>query len=437
MFLYSNKKKNREINNISSINNGVFNLNDFLTGKESTKNVESESTYYTCLRLLSETLSKLELKLYKKEPNGGSTIVNDTVYYNLLNPTNRPTKYLSSIDFWTLMEKNRNHFGNAYAYISKKLTGGVEFVPLNPQNVQIFIDDKGLWEKNQVFYTYACPNTGQTYRFVPEDVIHLKNFDTDSTGLVGISVREKLFDSIDNLKQGQDLINNLYKNGLHSRAILQYTGSYDFDKGADLKNRLQEAMGGVKGAGGVIPIPVGFQLQPFAISLTDAQFLEVNKFTALQIISAFGLKAHQINNLDKSSYSTLEQQQLDFYINTISVNITRYEQEINYKVLSEDERKNGYFFKFDAEPLLKGDFKSQIEGFAKAINNAVYTPNEAREKLNLPKTEDGNVLMCNSNYIPLGDVQRRSNNTLNNGLLQQQALEKELNTKINNNEGDD
>jgi HK97 family phage portal protein len=154
-------------------------------------------------------------------------------------------------------------------------------------------------------------------------------------------------------------------------------------------------------------MPIGFQLQPIKMSLVEAQFSELRKYTALQIAAAFGIKPNQLNDYDKSSYSNSETQQLSFLIDTMLYRLTQYEQELNYKCLSKKEIEENYFFKFNEKVLLRTDFKTQMDSLRVGVNNGIYTPNEARELLDRPSMEGGDILMCNGNYIPVTSVQNK------------------------------
>lgn len=153
-----------------------------------------------------------------------------------------------------------------------------------------------------------------------------------------------------------------------------------------------------------MPIPAGMRVQPLDIKLTDAQFLEIRRYTALQIAGAFGVKPDMINDYSKSSYNSSEAQQLSFYVDTLQFILKQYEDEINYKLLLNREIQDGYFFKFNEKVLLRTDSSTQAEMLAKLVNNGIYTPNEARRKLDLNGVEHGDRLMMNGNYIPIEQV---------------------------------
>lgn len=141
------------------------------------------------------------------------------------------------------------------------------------------------------------------------------------------------------------------------------------------------------------------------MNLTDAQFFELKKYTALQIAGAFGIKPNQINNYEKSSYANSETQQLAFLVDTMLYRLKAYEEEINYKILGRQAMlRDGLYFKFNEKAILRTDSKTQMENLAKAVNNGIYMPNEARDYLDLPMDPYGNQLIVNGNYIPLSQV---------------------------------
>ena len=106
-------------------------------------------------------------------------------------------------------------------------------------------------------------------------------------------------------------------------------------------------------------------LVPLDLKLTDTQFFELKKYTALQIAGAFGVKPNHLNDYDKSSYSNSEMQNLSFYVDTLLYILSLYEEEFNLKLLTEKERLNGLHFEFNVSSILKGDLKTQAECITK------------------------------------------------------------------------
>ena len=127
----------------------------------------------------------------------------------------------------------------------------------------------------------------------------------------------------------------------------------------------------------------------------------MKKYSALQIASAFGIKPYQIGDYEKSSYSSAEAQQFSFYIDTMLYIIKQYEEEISYKLLTEEEEKEGMYFKFNVAVILRADQSTQIETLSKGVSNFIYTPNEARAFLDLEAKEGGDRLLGNGASIPV------------------------------------
>ena len=268
-------------------------------------------------------------------------------------------------------------------------------------DVSIIIDDKGiLGTTDKVWYKYMDKRTGKQYTFNHDEVLHFKTSMTFD-GITGIPVREVLKHTVDGALESQMFMNNLYKTGLTGKAVLEYTGELDATAKARLVKGFEEFSNGSKNAGKIIPVPLGMKLVPLDIKLTDSQFFELKKYTALQIAAAFGIKPNQINDYEKSSYASAEAQNLAFYVDTLLYPLKHYEEEISYKILSTKMLEDGHFFRFNVNVILRADVKSQMESLSTAVQNGIYTPNEARRYLDMPVDEFGGQLMANGNFIPL------------------------------------
>lgn len=367
---------------------------------KSNKSAISETTYFTCLKLLSETLGKMPLK-FKQETNRGTIRAKPNQAYTILRT--RPNPYMTPTTFWSTVEMNRNHYGNAYVYCRYNKRNGklIDLWVMESNCVRVLVDDVGYFtEKDSLMYVYTDSTTGEQYIFKNEDVLHFKTSMTFN-GIKGAPVREILKSTVNGGLASQNFMNNLYETGLTGSCALEYVGDLDANKRRLLKETMEELATGADNAGGMIPVPLGMKLTPLNIKLTDSQFFDLKKYNALQIAGAFGIKPNQINIYDKSSYASSEAQQLSFYIESLQYTLKQYEEEINFKLLLDSEIKQGYFFKFNELAILRADTKTQIDTLATGVNNAIYTSNEARDILDLEWQEGGDVLMCNGNYIPI------------------------------------
>lgn len=359
----------------------------------------SEATYFACMKVLSEAIGKLPLKLLRyNDKNGVETARKHPLYYALYS---RPNPYMTATNFWSTVEYNRNHYGNAYVWI-QGAGKDMKLWILPSTQVTVYYDDaKILADQPDIYYVYS--GGGQNYRFSSEEILHFKSSNT-LDGIVGISVKDQLKSTIGGGVKSQKMLNKMYDSGFTAKAVLNYTGSLN-DANVQELVRMTEAYakGDLKDKGveNIIPIPLGFSLNPLNVKLADNQFVEVRQYTALQIASAFGIKPYQIGDYTKSSYASAEAQQLSFLVDTLLYIIKQYEEELSYKLLSREEIDNGYHFKFNVAVILRADLATQINTLSAGVSNFIYTPNEARAMLDLEAKEGGDKLLGNGASIPV------------------------------------
>ena len=361
-----------EVSDSTELTGGVMTLNSpsFLEsmGLIRRRKTTSEVTYFTCLKML-------------------------------MTPT----------VFWNTVEINRNHYGNAYVYIRKKFIrkkygGEVKILDLwvmQSNCVQIVVDDAGIFAgKGRLWYVYTDPTSGSQYVFDTSEVMHFKtSFSFD--GVTGLPVQQILRDTISGASASQRYMNSLYESGLTAKATLEYTGELNDKAKEALVKSFEDFGSGARNTGKIIPVPLGMKLTPLDIKLSDSQFFELKKYTALQIAAAFGVKPNQINDYSKSSYANSELQQLSFYVDTELFVIKQYEEEINYKMLTDEEQDDGFYYKYNEKVLFRTDSKTQMEYLKNGVSGSIMKPNEARRKLDLPDGEGGDTLLANGSIVPL------------------------------------
>lgn len=362
----------------------------------------SEVTYFTCMKVLGEGLSKLPLALQRVTKDGGVEDMQELPLWETVKV--RPNRFMSPTTFWNTVENNRNHYGNSYVWIDRKTNGKVDLWILPPDCVQIELDElSDLSDMEDITYIYTSPNDGQMHRISSMDILHFKG-SMIFNGLIGMSVREKLKMSLDSAMLSQKMLNELYKNHFVPKAAVQFDVNSFVEKNLEseyLKSLQEYADGNNQNGTSFIPLLPGTNIVPLNIRLTDGQFLELRKYTALQIAAAFGIKPNHLNDYEKSSYANSETQQLAFYTDTMLYILKQYEEELNYKLLSEEQRAAGYRFKFNLAAVLRGDTKTQVESLSKGIASGLYTPDEARRNLDLPSKPGGDQLYFNGSNIPI------------------------------------
>lgn len=359
----------------------------------------SEATYFACMKVLCESIGKLPIKLLQHTEKDGVVSARDhPLWYKV---HDRPNPHMTSTTFWSTVEFNRNHYGNAYVWIEGAGKDTRLWI-LPSDSIQVWYDNARLLsDVPDIYYLYSGPS--KMYYFGSEEILHFKGSNT-LDGIVGISVRDQLKATIKSGVKSQNLLNNMYDSGFTAKAVLQYTGSLNDENVKTFVKGIESyAKGKLKAEGveNIIPIPLGAQLTPLNVKLADNQYIEARQYTALQIASAFGIKPYQIGDYTKSSYASAEAQQLSFLVDTLLYILKQYEEELTYKLLSREDIAQGRYFKFNIDVILRADFHTKIQTLSTAVNSFLMTPNEARGKLDLEKVEGGDRLLGNGASIPV------------------------------------
>lgn len=395
--LFSRKIKNSateiDINDKELLKWLGINVDDVnLTGRNSLK----QATVFGCLRVLSDTVSKLPIKLYKKD-NGVKRLTN-----HYLEPLLklRPNPYMSASDFWKCVELQRNIYGNSYVAIDFSSNGKIKgLYPLDSSKMKIYVDDIGLLSsENKIWYIYT-DNLGHRHKFMSDEILHFKGLTLN--GLVGLSVIDELKHLIENGKSSEKYINNFFKNGLQVKGLVQYVGDLDSKAEETFRTEFERMSSGLKNAHRIAMLPIGYQFQPIGQKLVDAQFLENTQLTIRQIASVFGVKMHQLNDLDRATHSNITEQQREFYIDTLQSILTMYEQELVYKLFLNSEILDGFYLKFNVDSILRADIKTRYESYKVAIQNGFKTINDVRELEEDEPLKDGDIPLVNGNMIPV------------------------------------
>lgn len=398
--LFSRKIKNStteiDINDKELLKWLGINVDDVnITGSNSLK----QATVFGCLRILSDTVSKLPIKLYKKDRG----IKRQTNHY--LEPLLklRPNPYMSASDFWKCVELQRNIYGNSYVAIDFNSNGKIKgLYPLDSSNMKIYVDDVGLLSsENKIWYIYT-DNLGHRHKFMSDEILHFKGLTLN--GLAGLSVIDELKHLIENGKSSEKYINNFFKNGLQVKGLVQYVGDLNPQAEETFRTEFERMSSGLKNAHRIAMLPIGYQFQPIGQKLVDAQFLENTQLTIRQIASVFGVKMHQLNDLDRATHSNITEQQREFYIDTLQSILTMYEQELVYKLFLNSEILDGLYLKFNVDSILRADIKTRYESYTNAIQNGFKTINDVRELEEDEPLEGGDIAIVNGNMIPLSMV---------------------------------
>ncbi len=353
------------------------------------------ATYYAAMQIRCNAIAKLPFKVMRHDDFDGDRVCKDHSLYELLKF--RPNPYMNAHDFVWATEFMRLEYGNAF-WVKDFAGGKVKALYLlDSSKTDIIVDDAAvLGAPNCCYYQYG----DQIYQAA--QICHFKNFATN--GLKGTSIKKYLQSVIDQERYGQNVVREKYKNGLQDPIVVTFTGDLDNERQSKIQRKFAN-MGGAKNAGKVIPIPAEFDVKMLETKLVNSQFFELNGLTTRHIANAFGVKSFQLNDMEKSTYSNIEQQNRAFYSDTLQNVVTEYEQETTYKLLSSADRKKGIYTHFNVDALLRSDILSRYQAYQIAINSGFKTIAEVRGLEGDTFIEGTDKLIIgNGASIPLSDV---------------------------------
>lgn len=358
-----------------------------------------EATYFTCIKLLSESVAKVPLYLVKETDQGNIRQKREYLYQLL---SLRPNPYMTAIDFWRALEINRHHTGHGCAFIEKDRAGNiVNLWPVQLKNITI--DNAGLMSskmRNKVLVTYTeIGNSAEQYCLY-EDIIHLKSF--SQNGINSKANREMMATTIDTASKSQKYLNDLYNNGLTNKAIVQLTSD---NKDEKFLRTVQEKFDRLySNTGRIFTVPAGYNVSTLNLTLADAQFEQIRRMSISQIASSFGIKMFQLNDLKDTNNNSLEQQQLSFLVDTLLILFESIEQEVDWKLLRADQRAQGLKSRFNTSVMLRTTAQTQADILTKYVTSGIYTPNEARLMTQMMAKDGADELVVNSGVMKLKDL---------------------------------
>ena len=235
----------------------------------------------------------------------------------------------------------------------------------------------------------------------PADVLHIPGLGFD--GLVGYSPIAMAKNAIGMAIACEEYGAKFFANGAAPGGVLEHPGTLKDPQ--RIRESWQSTYGGTSNAHRIAVLEEGMKYTPIGISPEQAQFLETRKFQINEIARIFRVPPHMVGDLEKSSFSNIEQS-LEFVKYTLDPWVIRWEQSIMRTLLSQEEKVQ-YFVKFNLEGLLRGDYQSRMNGYAIGRQNGWMSANDIRELENLdriPAEEGGDLYLINGNMLPLKDA---------------------------------
>lgn len=358
---------------------------------------------YSCVRILSEAVAGLPLQLFRYNENGGREKALDHPLYRLLH--DEPNPEMTSFVFRETLMSHLLLWGNAYAQIVRNGRGEVlGLYPLMPNKMKVDRDERG-----NLYYEYSrttedANTLGKKQKVIlrPTDVLHIPGLGFD--GLVGYSPIAMAKNAIGLAIATEEYGAKFFANGATPGGVLEHPGIIKDPQ--KIRDSWNAAYQGSANAHKVVVLEEGMKYQSIGISPEQAQFLETRKFQINEIARIFRVPPHMVGDLEKSSFSNIEQQSLEFVKYTLDPWVVRWEQAMT-RVLLLDSEKPRYFIKFNLEGLLRGDYQSRMNGYAIGRQNGWMSANDIRELENLdriPAEEGGDLYLINGAMTKLVDA---------------------------------
>ena len=404
MNIFKSFFKSRDKPQNVAVGTGWFHVGRSWSGKSVTERTALQQTaVYACVRIIAETIASLPLHFYRYTKEGKEKDYTHPLYRIL---HDEPNNEMTAFVFRETIVGHLLLWGNAYAQIIRNGKGEViSLYPLLPDKMTVERSDI----TDEIFYTYM-DTKGRMYRLKPHEVLHIPGLGFD--GLIGYSPIAMTKNAIGLSIAAEEYGSKFFANSANPSGVLEHPGVLKDPK--KIRESWNEVYGGTTNSHRVAVLEEGLTVKPISIPPNDAQFLETRKFQINEICRIVRVPPHMVADLEKSSFSNIEPQSLDFIVNTIRPWLIRIEQSISQKLLLPDE-KGKFFAKFNVNGMLRGDFTSRMNGYAIARQNGWMSADEIREleDMNkLPEGLGGDRYLCNGNMV---DLSQAGGWTENNG----------------------
>lgn len=335
---------------------------------------KKDETYCECLKILGDTVGKLALEVKQDTEKGEKPLKNHKLYEKL---RLRPNESMSAFDTYASLIRLLKHYGQAGLYISRANYSG-EVLGLYPVKIDGFIvDNKGIIKSskdNKVVVDFSLLNEcGSCFE---KDIIILRDNSLD--GMHGESIRNSVKSTIQSNIKANSYQLDLFSNGLTNKAVVQLTSDIKDEK--DLK-KIQSKFNRIySNQGRIFTVPAGFNVNPLNLNLADSQFAELKVLGKKGVSAALGVPFPFVDDLK----SITDEDIMTFISLTIHPILSAIEQEMDWKLLTQQERSNNVKIRFNVSGLLRMTPKKQQEIICEYVKQGIYSLNYAKGLLGVP-----------------------------------------------------
>lgn len=357
----------------------------WLSGDRSFSGVEVSETnaltytaVYGAVRILSESVASLPLKLYRRRSDGGKDEASDHPTYALVH--DMPNPETTSFIFRETLQGHLCTWGNAYAEIQRRANG-------QPAGLWQRRPDRVEIERVSGALQYQITRTDGPEDFLPADrVLHVPGLSFN--GFTGFSPIRMARESIGAGLAQERSAASFFGNASMPGGFIKHPQSLNEQAQERIRNTLEKIHKGPGNAHRLAVLDEGMDWVQAGIPNEDSQFLESRVFQVQEVCRWFRIPPHMLAELSHATFTNIEHQDLEFVKYTLMPWLRRWEAEMNRKLLTMQEQSQGYFFEFLVDGLLRGDIKTRYESYSVAIKDGWMSRNEVRSKENM-NPEDG------------------------------------------------
>ena len=398
---HTNKASPKTKNTLSSTMSFLFGSS--MAGQTVTERTAMQNTaVYACVRVLAEGLAELPLHVYQFTDDGGKQRAIKHPLYSLLHDA--PNPEMTSFIFRETMMNHLILWGNAYAQIIRNGQGQITgLYPLMPDRMDVNRASNGelYYTYTQNYDDYLAKNKSKQVILLSDEVLHIAGLGFD--GLIGYSPIAMAKNAIGLSMAAEQYGSTFFKNDATLGGVLEHPNVVKDPE--RLRKSWQSQFSGSNNHS-IAVLEEGMTFHQLSIPPDQAQFLDTRKFQLDEIARIFRVPPHMVGDLDRSTFSNIEQQSLEFVKYTLNPWCIRWEQAMCQQLLSPtDQRK--YFIKFNVDGLLRGDYESRMNGYAIGRQNGWLSANDIRELEDLnriPTAEGGDEYLVNGNMLPLNQA---------------------------------
>lgn len=346
---------------------------------------------WACVRVISETVAALPMPVYRRLSRGRERVY-DHRAYRLLNQ--QPNPEVTPMVFREAVTAHALTWGNGFIYVLRERYTG------DPDSLWLLLPDRThpvrVGPERRLMYRTRLPD-GTQVDIPPRDIIHIAGLGFD--GLVGYSPIRMAMEAIGAGLAAEEFANRFYSQGTHIGGIVEIPGALSETAQKRLSESIKETHQGLGRSHLFMILEEGVKYHKIGIPPNEAQFLETRKFQAEEIARLYRVPLHKIGLMDRSTFSNIEQQAIEFVTDTILPWCRRWEQAVNVRLFDEREQRE-YYAEHLIDGIMRGDMKTRYDSYAIGRQWGWLSANDVREKENMNPIEGGDIYMVPLNMMP-------------------------------------